>query len=120
MLIPVLIEGTPDGRYRASTGQILAIQVEGSSEVEALDRVRSAIRARLPLGAIEKLTCATFDVPLPEPPPPIPLSELYSDADWFDRTFQQAIEENRRREDDMCSFNELGHFNLPAHEDFCI
>ena len=120
MFITVAIEALADGRYRASTGQILSVSADGASELDALENARLMIRGQLPAGESEKLIGFVLDVPLPEPPPPQPLSELILDDDEWFRTFQQAIEENRRREDDECSFNEWGHFMHPAHEDYCI
>jgi predicted RNase H-like HicB family nuclease len=98
MQFPILIEPIDEGRFRAYAGAPFTLFVEGATEAEATQRLSGLIAERIEKGV--RLTTIT----LPNgagaaAQTPLSLDALPEDA-WFFRTLQEAIAENRHREDE--------------------
>src|SRR5688572_14215701 len=97
MQLPILIEPIDGGRFRARSGEPLALMTEGATAHEALTALQAALREQLRSGA----RLGAVDVEngsVSAPAGPLQLDPLPED-DWFFQTMREAIEENRRRED---------------------
>ena len=93
MELPVLIEPTPDGRYRARSGEPLVLTATGATADEALGELRRQFAARLDAG--------TQIVPMGVPPAAWPWDDvlgMFKDDPLFDE-WQAAIAEHRRERD---------------------
>src|SRR5579864_6594303 len=99
MDIPILLEPLEGGRYRARAGEPFACCAEGNSRSEAYQNVARIIQERLKKGA--ELIPMVVGPPPSEPPStlPIPADSLYLYDPSF-KELQEAIAENRRREDE--------------------
>ncbi len=93
MVIPVLIEPIAGGGFRAVAGSPLMLSAEGSSQAEAMDRLREEIRRKLQAGA----SLVPLDVPPAEENPWARVAGMFRDNPLFD-AWQEAIAENRRRD----------------------
>jgi hypothetical protein len=93
MKIPVLIEKTPEQRYRATGGEPFCCSVEADSAKAALDKLRQLIDDRVAQGA-----CITaLDLPDGENPW-LEGAGMFRNDPLFD-DWQQAIADYRRKAD---------------------
>ena len=92
MVIPVLVEPIPDGGFRAVAGSPLMLGAEGSSQDEALSRLRDEIR-RAQGGS----SLVPLDVPPAEENPLVKYAGMFRDNPLFD-DWVEAMAENRRRD----------------------
>lgn len=90
MQIPILIEPVNSTGYRVTTGQPLALTVEGATREEALQQLRQALQTRLRAGA----EIATLEVSVGEHPL-APYAGMFKDNPLFD-AWQQAIADYRQ------------------------
>jgi hypothetical protein len=97
MQIPVLIEPIAGQRYRARTGEPLALCVEGSTVEEVEREVARIVEERIRQGA-RIVTVNVSNGPLSSELP-FPADDLYQSDRGF-RELQEAIVENRRIEDE--------------------
>jgi hypothetical protein len=95
MVIPVLVEPIAGGGFRAVAGSPLMLSAEGASQDEALDRLRAEIRLKLSAGS----SLVPLDVPPAEENPWARVAGMFRDNPLFD-AWQEAIAENRRRDDE--------------------
>ena len=94
MQIPVLIEPVANNGYRARCGEPLPLQTEGATREEAVRKLNELLELRLQKGG--ELT--SLEIGKPAHP-------LFQWAGWLKNDplfeeWQQAIEENRRRDDE--------------------
>jgi hypothetical protein len=92
MQVPILIEPIEGGRFRARAGEPFAMSAEGKTKLEAQQKLAGLITDRLSAGA----TFLTLEVPLA---PPHALYAGCMKAEPLFEQMQQAIAENRQRED---------------------
>jgi hypothetical protein len=90
MKIPILIEVTPERRYRASVCEPLIADIEGDSPQAVMQKVQEYINERVAQGAV----IAALDVPNGENPWLDGIG-MFRDDPLFDE-WQRAIAENRR------------------------
>jgi hypothetical protein len=97
MELPILIEPTPEGRFRARVGDPFHVTAEGEAAAQAVQHLVEAVRKRLDAGArIAVLTVTNGTVQAAAPP--LPADDAYK-TDWVYRELQAAIAENRRQEE---------------------
>jgi hypothetical protein len=98
MQFPILIEPIDEGRFRAHAGAPFTLFVEGATEAEATRRLSGLIAERIEKGG--RVTTIT----IPNGADAVAQTPLSLDAvpedDWFFRTVQEAIAENRHREEE--------------------
>lgn len=93
MDIPVLIEAIGDGRFRARSGEPLAVTAEAATREEAISKLRELVQA-----------CATngkelISLPVATGAPSLPGgASIFKDDPFFDE-WQEAIAEYRRQKD---------------------
>jgi hypothetical protein len=95
MDIPVLVEPVEGGRYRAQAP--FSMVAEGATAAEAIQQLTELIRQRLQRGACLTSIALTASTPAAAGTLPFPADNLH-EKDWVFREMQQAIEENRRKE----------------------
>jgi hypothetical protein len=98
MRIPILIEPGEGGGFRARAGEPFSVSADGQTASEAAERLTTLLRDRLKAGAC----LAVIDLangPHVLPQAPLHLDPL-PDDDWFFRMMREAIDENRKREDE--------------------
>jgi hypothetical protein len=91
MQLPILLETVAGNGYRASSGPPLALAAEGSTQEEALLRLRRLIAGRLDSGA----QLVPLDVAVLEHPQP-PFAMLSPD-DPLQKEWKQAMADYRRQ-----------------------
>ena len=98
MQFPIFIEATEGGRFRAHAGSPFTLVVEGATEAEAAQRLSELIAERMKRGG----RVTTINLPNgAEAPAQAPLVfETLPEDNWFFRTLQETIAENRLREDE--------------------
>jgi hypothetical protein len=94
MQIPILVEPIEGGRYRVRAGEPFALCAEGGTKAEAIRMLHELIAARIKAGAEVRMLALPSALASELPP----ADELYKTDPWF-KEFQDAIAENRRRED---------------------
>ena len=90
MKIPILIETTPDQRYRATSGELFVGNVEGGTPEEALEKMKKLIEERIARGA----RIAALELPDSQNPW-LEGAGMFRDDPFFD-DWQQAITDYRR------------------------
>jgi hypothetical protein len=96
MKFHVLIQRLPGSRYRASMTSPLAVNAEGATREEALERVRGLIRDQI-LAGVE---LAEVDVPQADNPLLRGIGTL-DENDPLVREWKEIMRENRRLEDEQ-------------------
>jgi hypothetical protein len=100
MQIPVLVDPIENGRFRASAGDPFGFSAEGTSPEEAVRAIERQIAARLASGStIIGLTLRSKGPQMPAPSASSAAAEVALD-EWFDRAFQEGIDEYRRKDDE--------------------
>jgi hypothetical protein len=94
MQIPILIDPLASGGYRARAGEPFGLSAEGPTADEAARRLGAALRDRLRAGS----RLALLDLGN-SPSAPLVLSPV-PDDDWLFRAMEEAIAEERRRDDE--------------------
>src|SRR5436190_19519310 len=97
MDLPILIERTPDGRFRAQVGEPFHVAAEADNSERALEDVVEAVKQRLQGGArlaVLSVSNGTVQASVP----PFPADDAYQ-TDWVYRELAEAVAENRRLED---------------------
>ena len=94
MQIPVLIEPVAGTGYRARGGEPFAMTVEGATEQEALENLRTAISGRMGAGA----RIVSLEVSSPQPPWAAFAGTLRDDP-LLDRWKEAMAEYRRTREE---------------------
>ena len=95
MELPVLIEPTPDGRYRARSGEPLVLTAEGATMHDALQGLRKRINERLEAGA----SLVSMTIPVMDSENPwIRGAGMFKDNPLFEE-WVEAMQENRRARD---------------------
>ncbi len=94
MQIPVLIEKLENNEFRARSGEPLPLTAEGATREEALEKLRQLLESRLSSGG--ELT--SLDIG-PKEHPLMKFAGIFADDPQFEE-WQEAIAENRRREDE--------------------
>jgi predicted RNase H-like HicB family nuclease len=99
MRIPILIETGERGGFRAHAGGPFTASADGKTATEATENLAALLRERLKAGA----RLAVLDIGVaPQVLAQAPLQlEPLPDEDWFFQTMRGAIEENRKREDEV-------------------
>jgi hypothetical protein len=97
MQLPILIEPTPDGRFRATLGDPFHATAEADDASRAVQELVRLLEKQLQSGArIVVLTIANGVVQ--GPVLPFPADDSYK-TDWVYRELEEAIAENRRHEE---------------------
>ena len=97
MQLPILIEPTPDGRFRASLGDPFHATAQADDAQRAVQELVRLLEKRLQSGArIAALTVANGAVQ--GSASPLPADDAYK-TDWVYRELEEAIAENRRLEE---------------------
>lgn len=97
MQLPILIEPTPNGRFRAKLGEPFDVIAEADDTQQALSDLVTMVEARLRSGVqIAELTMTNGVVRAAVPP--LPADDAYQ-SDWVYRELTEAMAENRRLED---------------------
>jgi hypothetical protein len=97
MQVLILIEPIEGGRFRAKAGEPFGLSAEGENADEAAQRLKKILQDRLRMGS--RLALLDLGNGLPATLPPLPLEPLPGE-DWFFQNMREAIEENRRRENE--------------------
>lgn len=101
MQLPILIEPTPEGRFRAHLGDPFQVAAEADDAQHALADLVRLVEERLQSGAkIAVLTMTNGEVRASAPP--FPADDAYK-TDWVYRELEEAIAEHRRLEDSVAS-----------------
>ena len=96
MQVPILIEPTHDGRFRAHVGEPFEVAAEADNPQRAVDNLVALVEQRLRAGAkVASLTVANGTV---RASVSFPADDAYK-TDWVYRELEEAIAENRRLED---------------------
>jgi uncharacterized protein (DUF433 family) len=98
MQIIILIEPVEGARFRAKAGEPFNVSAEGKTAEEAAQQLKAILRSRLQTGS----RLALLDLgngSLPTSSAPLQLEPL-PDDDWFFQTMEEAIAENRQRENE--------------------
>ena len=94
MRIPVLIEPVAGNGFRARSGEPLPLTAEGSTRQEALQRLHELFRSRIQAGAeLTSLEVGQLENPWARG------AGMFKENPLFEE-WQQAMAENRRREDE--------------------
>src|SRR5262249_23092815 len=97
MQLPILIEPTPEGRFRARLGEPFQATAEADDAEGAGHELVQLVAKRLQSGAkIAVLTLTNGGVK--GRPTPFPTDDAYK-TDWVCRELAEAIAENRRLEE---------------------
>jgi hypothetical protein len=97
MELPILIEPTPDGRFRASLGDPFQASAEAADAQGAVAELVRLLEKRLQGGAkVAALTVANGTVK--NVSPLFPADDAYK-TDWVYRQLEEAVAENRRLEE---------------------
>jgi hypothetical protein len=96
MEIPVLLEPSPGGGFRARSGDPLNLTGEGNTPDAALHHLRDLIVARISGGSI----LTSLQVPGPEQHGAHPGAGMYRDDPLFDRWLEEMEAYRQRVEDD--------------------
>lgn len=99
MQFPILIEPIDEGRFRAYAGAPFTLFGEGATEAEATQHLSRLIAERIERG-IRVTTITLPNGAEASAQTPLSLDSLPKD-DWFFQTLQEAIAENRLREDEV-------------------
>ena len=99
MQFPILIEPIDKGRFRAHAGSPFTLFVEGATVAEATQHLSRLIAERIERG-IRVTTITLPNGAEAAAQTPLSLDSLPKD-DWFFQTLQDAIAENRLREDEV-------------------
>jgi hypothetical protein len=95
--IPILIEPVEGNGYRSRGGEPFALSAEGATPAEVLAKLHEQLQTRL-VGGAELLA---LDVNGPQAVNPwVEFAGMFKDDPYFDE-WQQAIAENRRKQDDL-------------------
>lgn len=97
MHVLILIEPIEGGRFRAKAGEPFGLSAEGKSAEEAAQHLKTILGDRLQTGS--RLALLDLGNALPATLPPLPLEPLPGE-EWFFQNMREAIEENRRRENE--------------------
>jgi len=97
MHVLILIEPIEGGRFCAKAGEPFGLSAEGENADEAAQRLKIILQDRLRMGS--RLALLDLGNGLPATLPPLPLEPLPGE-DWFFQNMREAIEENRRRENE--------------------
>lgn len=97
MHVLILIEPIDGRRFRARVGEPFGLSAEGDSADEAAQRLKNILQDRLQTGS--RLALLDLGSGLPDALPPLHLAPLPGE-DWFFQNMQEAIEENRQRENE--------------------
>ena len=90
MKIPVLIEATPEHRFRARGGEPFFVDVEADTPAKALDEARQVLDELVARGA--RIT----ELEIPKANPWIAGAGMFRDDALFE-DWQRAISDNRRK-----------------------
>jgi hypothetical protein len=97
MELPIVIEPTPDGRFRAHLGDPLHATAEADDAQRAVQELVQLLEKRLQSGTrIAVLTVANGAVQASASP--FPADDGYK-TDWVYRELEEAVAENRRIEE---------------------
>jgi hypothetical protein len=97
MQLPILIEPTPDGRFRARLGDPFQLTAEADDAGRAVQDLVRLVEQRLQSGAkVAVLTLTNGAVQAAAPP--FPADDAYK-TDWVYRELEEAVAENRRLEE---------------------
>jgi hypothetical protein len=97
MQFPILVEPTPDGRFRAQIGDPFHIATVADDAQRALDDLAHQVQQRLEGGArLAMLTLTNASVQVSAAPHPA--DDAYK-TDWVYRELTEEMAENRRLED---------------------
>lgn len=97
MHVLILIEPIEGNRFRARAGEPFSLSAEGETEEEAAQNLKTILRDRLQSG----IRLALLDLGNGSPATLAPLHfEPLPGEDWFFQTMQEAIAENRQRENE--------------------
>jgi len=97
MQLPILVEPTADGRFRARLGEPFQLSVVADDARQALDDLAQQVQQRLQTGAsIAVLTLP--DGAAPVIAAPFPADDAYK-TDWVYRELTEEMAENRRSEE---------------------
>lgn len=97
MHVLILIEPIDGERFRAKAGEPFGLSAEGKTAEEAAQNLKITLRDRLQTGS--RLALLDLGNGSPSAPAPLHLEPL-PDDDWFFKTMQEAIAENRQRENE--------------------
>jgi hypothetical protein len=97
MQLPILIEPTTDGRFRAQVGDPFHLTAEADDAQRALQDLAQLLRQRLESGARVAVLTLTDGV-VQVAAPPLPADDAYK-TDWVYQELADAIVENRRLEE---------------------
>ena len=95
MQVLILVEPKEGEGYRATAGSPFDISAEAKTAAEATSRLENLLRNRLHHGG--RLAVVNLNNGSGQAQPPFHLEPLPAD-DWFFKTFREAIEEGRQRE----------------------
>ncbi len=95
MQVLILVEPKEGEGYRATAGSPFDISAEANTAAEATSRLESMLRNRLHHGG--RLALLNLNNGSSPAPPSFQLEPVPRD-DWFFKTFREAIEEARQRE----------------------
>jgi hypothetical protein len=97
MQVLILIEPKEGGGFRATAGEPFRLSAEADSEAAAADQLETLLRSRL-----KGARLAILDLPngSKEETKPSLRFEPIPGEDWFFKTMREAIEENRRIENE--------------------
>jgi uncharacterized protein (DUF433 family) len=97
MQILILVEPIEGERFRAKAGEPFGLSAEGKTAEEAAQQLKAFLRERLETGS----RLALLDLGNGSPLTLAPLQlEPLTGEDWFFQTMQEAIAENRQRENE--------------------
>jgi methyl coenzyme M reductase gamma subunit len=99
MQLPILIEPTPDGRFRASLGDPFHATAESDDAQHAVQELVQRLEKRLQEGA-RIAVVSVADGTVQAPAPLFPADDAYK-TDWVYRELEESIAENRRLEDSV-------------------
>ena len=99
MQLPILIEPTPDGRFRAHMGEPFHVSAEADDAELAVRDLVQLVEKRLRDGARLAALTMTNGV-VQAVVPPFPADDAYK-SDWVYRELTDAIETNRRLEESV-------------------
>jgi hypothetical protein len=97
MQLPILIEPTPDGRFRARLGEPFPATAEADDPQSAVQQLVQLVEKRLQGGAkmaVLSITNGTVQASVS----PFPTDDAYK-TDWVYRELEEAIAEHRRLEE---------------------
>ena len=98
MHILILIEPIEEGRFRARSGEPFGLSAEGETAEKAAQQLENILRDHLHNGS--RLAVLNLGKGSPSSSTTPLLLEPLPDDDWFFQTMQEAIAENRQREDE--------------------